>query len=315
MFEFDLERCFSNIEVKGVSKALRQAKVPEGQIIKLEYLNMVPVVNPMDIRKDTTEENELNKYRASKPKSLEEKVRKGMALCLRSKEPIIGQKVLQRREDRPEHLRDLSREEYRNHLKMEATMECLRTYNEYIESKETKYLSPGSQDKSAKSTRGLPQGLATSPLLTIASLQMNFIDKSPWKMIMYADDGIIYGNGLPPSKAEIINRLSSSKWGITLNEEKSRFAKLPGDELDLKFLGIRLKGNRLTAETRNGATLEYDKQNLVDIYDMLDNWNVIYRPGSGSDERREADANSFDGEDNESYYCYKAFCERNNRTS
>lgn len=58
MYEFDLSRCFSNIHIKAVSKALRKAKVPQGLISKLELLNLSPVVNPGKLRTDTKETNE-----------------------------------------------------------------------------------------------------------------------------------------------------------------------------------------------------------------------------------------------------------------
>jgi len=88
---------------------------------------------------------------------------------------------------------------------------------------------------------------------------------------MYADDGILYGKGNPPTEEEIISTLNSKKHGITINIEKSGFVKRPNEELNLKFLGMRIKGSILSAETRNGSTMEYDKHNLVEIYDMLDN--------------------------------------------
>lgn len=88
---------------------------------------------------------------------------------------------------------------------------------------------------------------------------------------MYADDGIIYGNGNPPSEEEIMAKLNNPKAGIELNMEKSRFAKLPGQELDLRFLGMRIKGETLSAETREGSTLRYNKHDLVGIYDILEN--------------------------------------------
>jgi hypothetical protein len=66
---------------------------------------------------------------------------------------------------------------------------------------------------------------------------------------MYADDGLIYGCGPTPSEKEIQKTLSNPKYGIELNLEKSRFAKLPGEPINLKFLGMRLNGDTLSAET------------------------------------------------------------------
>jgi hypothetical protein len=131
--------------------------------------------------------------------------------------------------------------------------------------------------------RGLPQGLPTSPILTVAALEECFIKKCPWNILMYADDGIIFGNGEPPSEEEIQKTLNNEKYGIELNMEKSRFAKLPDEEINLKFLGMRLKGDSLSAETREGSVLKYDKHDLVNIYDMLDNWNMLYTDDNPKD--------------------------------
>jgi len=119
--------------------------------------------------------------------------------------------------------------------------------------------------------RGLPQGLPTSPILTVSALQECFMKKSKWNTLMYADDGLIYGNGPPPSEEEIISAISNDKYGISVNREKSGFAKLPDQGMNLKFLGMRLKGDTLTAETRNGSVLKYDKHDLVAVYDLLEN--------------------------------------------
>jgi hypothetical protein len=169
--------------------------------------------------------------------------------------------------------------------------------------------------------RGLPQGLPTSPLLTIASLQTNFIEKSKWKMIMYADDGIVYGWGQPPSREELITKLNSNRYGISINEEKSKFAKLPDTELDLKFLGMRLKGDTLSAETRNGSRMVYDKHNLVDIYDMLDNWGIVYKFGAHEDtestfacERKPVESEK-EFSTTSNFYAYQAWTEYWNRSS
>jgi hypothetical protein len=62
IYEFDLSRCFPNIHIKGVSKALRAAKVPQQLINKLETLNLTPVANPGSLRNDTKEGNERTKY-------------------------------------------------------------------------------------------------------------------------------------------------------------------------------------------------------------------------------------------------------------
>jgi hypothetical protein len=146
----------------------------------------------------------------------------------------------------------------------------------YEQHKVSEYLLPKVKGTESDMFRGLPQGLPTSPILTVAALQTLFITKSKWDLLMYADDGLIYGCGPPPSEKEIKDTLSNPKYGIELNMEKSRFAKLPGEAINLKFLGMRLNGDTLSAETRNGSVLKYDKHDLVAIYDLLENWNATY---------------------------------------
>lgn len=286
VFEFDLERCFPNIHIKGVSKSLRKAKVPEGWINKFEYLNMVPVDNPLDLRTDTKETNEWNKS------MLKEGVTPNRWALLSMKDiyPPEILEIMLAGADQPE-------EEW-----FKETMTELHKGTE------------------SDPERGLPQGLPTSPILTIASLQSNFIDKSPWKMVMYADDGLIYGWGKPPSQEELITKLNSDHLGITLNLDKSKFAKLPGQDLDLKFLGMRLKGDTLSAETRNGAKLVYDKHNLIDIYDMLDNWGIVYQfdtPNTpeaiASLPRKPAESTS-EVLNEPNFYCYQHWTEYWNRS-
>jgi hypothetical protein len=108
----------------------------------------------------------------------------------------------------------------------------------YEQHKVSEYLLPKVKGTESDMFRGLPQGLPTSPILTIAALQTLFVTKSKWDLLMYADDGLIYGCGPTPSEKEIKDTLSNPKYGIELNMEKSRFAKLPGETINLKFLGM-----------------------------------------------------------------------------
>jgi hypothetical protein len=140
-------------------------------------------------------------------------------------------------------------------------------------------------------------------------------------MLMYADDGLVYGWGQPPSREELITKLNSDRYGITISEEKSKFAKLPDQEIDLKFLGMRMKGDVLSAETRNGSKMVYDKHNLIDIYDMLDNWGIVYKPGShestdtifACDRKPVEQVEEFTSKGN--FYAYQAWTKYWNRSS
>lgn len=281
VYEFDLSRCFSNIHIKAVSKALRKAKVPEKVIIKLEELNLTPVTNPGELRTDTKETNEWNKWINTSPER--EEIIKNQAA--RNREEFltgtltqVGWQIPKSRKntesfdwtgtDENGDVFDLDQVPYITHfnsLLAAIDMPELKGYH--------KELYKGTE---GDPLRGLPQGLPTSPVLTITALQELFINNSPWPILMYADDGIIYGSGTPPKEEEIFQKLNKDRWGIELNRDKSKFAKLPDQEMDLKFLGMRIKGEILTAETRKGSTLKYNKHQLVDIYDMLENWGVNY---------------------------------------
>jgi retron-type reverse transcriptase len=254
IYEFDLSRCFPNIHIKGVSKALRAAKVPQQLINKLETLNLTPVANPGSLRNDTKEGNERTKYYkhlfdTNKP------INKVGSLS------NFSDNILTKKDSKTGVVNKFSFSGM-----FDAWISKANSQIKDIEKKKSD-ISP---------YRGLPQGLPTSPILTITALEHLFVKKCNWNLVMYADDGLIYGNGEPPSEKEILENLSSPRWGIEINREKSRFAKLPGQEIDLKFLGMRLKGDTLSAETREGSVLKYDKHDLVSIYDFLENWNSTY---------------------------------------
>lgn len=80
---------------------------------------------------------------------------------------------------------------------------------------------------------------------------------------MYADDGLYYGDIDQP----IITPNSGMLEGnIYFNLAKSGYVKKDGIWLqNLNFLGLSYDGltDKLTARTRKGSTLEYDKQELI----------------------------------------------------
>jgi hypothetical protein len=329
VYEFDLERCFPNIHIKGVSKALRKAKIPEGWINKLEYLNMVPVDNPEDLREDTKEDNEWNKAVLKRRAKYEEMDKKELIewyKAMKEGSGLTSPKELSYKEV----IALLSKAdpeikwwEPREGITLPSIMIGIDPtdvkLSDVWKTLYDKECHKELAETEADPQRGLPQGLPTSPLLTIASLETNFIKKSKWNILMYADDGILYGKGDPPTEEEIISSLNSSVYGITINIEKSKFAKTPNGELDLKFLGMRLKGDTLTAETRKGSKMVYDKHNLIDIYDMLEHWGIVYKFDSHKTElamemeRKPVESlGEFSNERN--YYMYQAWTEYWNRS-
>lgn len=97
---------------------------------------------------------------------------------------------------------------------------------------------------------GLPQGLNTSPILSLITLT-KWVQELKEKGIgvnMYADDGILYSN-------EPFQPFSPSQ--TPFNEEKSGWVKTPKHTKKMKFLGIiiDIEKQELEGSTRKGATL------------------------------------------------------------
>lgn len=129
----------------------------------------------------------------------------------------------------------------------------------------------------SQSIKGLPQGLPTSPYLTILALETYLVRTSKEKIIMYADDGLFFGKGPAPLESDLLR--DNPEMGIIFNREKSRWVKRENKwEIALKFLGMTFDGKTLAAATRPkekikkstketipAASLVYDKENLVKI--------------------------------------------------
>lgn len=249
VYEFDLERCFPNLGVKTVSKALRRNGVPEGWVQKIEQLNMVPVQNPNLLQGEVNEANELNKMilLASQP---------GYVHSERKSKRVGASKLftVNKDEEKPDEGEAL----------VGQTTWWFDEFTGMVYNPNQK-----STDTSNRADRGLPQGLPTSPVLTVLALEEMLIKRSKFKVIMYADDGIFYGNGKAPDLKELLPDIKE-KHGIVFSPEKSRWAKLPEGKLNLKFLGLRYNDGILSAETREGASLVFDKQNFVAVKSILD---------------------------------------------
>jgi hypothetical protein len=110
--------------------------------------------------------------------------------------------------------------------------------------------------------RGVPQGAPTSPALAALALHNSVLDRG-MNTIMYADDGMYYGNIDQPIITPNSGIVSAN---IEFNHKKSGWVKRNGQWLKpLKFLGLIYDGrtNRIRAATRKGSDLIYDKEELV----------------------------------------------------
>lgn len=108
------------------------------------------------------------------------------------------------------------------------------------------------------SHKGLAQGSPMSPILCTLMLHPFFKRE---KMVMYADDGLTYGdfNLNEPN-------LENEDVGITQNKEKSGWVKRWGVwHKPLKFLGLEYDGfkDEFRSSTRKGAKLIMDKESLI----------------------------------------------------
>jgi len=120
--------------------------------------------------------------------------------------------------------------------------------------------------------RGVPQGAPTSPLLATLTLEGSILDRPGLEAIMYADDGLYYGNiGDTPIITPNSGMTTSN---IYFNVSKSGWVKRNGEWLKpLKFLGLEYDGvaDVLRAKTRGGSDLLYDKSELVKAYREREN--------------------------------------------
>lgn len=118
--------------------------------------------------------------------------------------------------------------------------------------------------------RGVPQGAPTSPVLANIGLHNSILDRPGLNTVMYADDGLYYGEINQPIITPNSGMVTAN---IAFNTSKSGWVKKDGVWLKpLKFLGLEFDGTTLKAKTRKGSELEFDKEELIDA--VLDRENI-----------------------------------------
>lgn len=112
---------------------------------------------------------------------------------------------------------------------------------------------PGDPPKASRSKQGTPQGGVISPLL--ANLYLHWFDKlfhrsdGPYvwanaRLVRYADDFVILARHVGGRIEQFVEQALQNRFGLSINAEKTRTAKLnePGEGLD--FLGYTFRFDR-----------------------------------------------------------------------
>lgn len=112
--------------------------------------------------------------------------------------------------------------------------------------------------------KGLPQGLNTSPILSLTALVdwQRQLSREKIFLNMYADDGMMYSYGKFTPPQSVPQRTHH----IMLHPDKSRWIKYDGIwQTDrVKYLGLEYlpKQDLIRGSTRKGSTLEFDSKRL-----------------------------------------------------
>jgi RNA-directed DNA polymerase len=121
---------------------------------------------------------------------------------------------------------------------------------------------PGKPPKVSRSKEGTPQGGVISPLL--ANLYLHWFDKlfhrsdGPYRwanarLVRYADDFVILARYMGSQIECFVERTLQSRFGLTVNREKTRTVKLREKGASLDFLGYTFRYE----QDRNGGSWDY----------------------------------------------------------
>jgi hypothetical protein len=227
IFEFDLKKFFPSVRLAAVTNVLRYYKLPEWVVKNLEHINSNYAVIPA----------ESSDYERE----------------------IIAKARLQ---EVPEDL-------YYDMIDDRGKLDLRKVYKNTLGS-----TTPPSDEMYlhwSEYYEGLPQGSPLSPLLSIIILYTTLLHKSHARdgstdFVMYADDGLFYGDLNVATINKELKTPVMEFCNVLIHPEKSGYIKLYGQWLKpLKFLGMVYDPftNELSASTRNGATLTFDKQALL----------------------------------------------------
>ena len=112
---------------------------------------------------------------------------------------------------------------------------------------------PGQPPKASRSKQGTPQGGVISPLL--ANLYLHWFDKlfhrsdGPYhwanaRLVRYADDFVILAKHVGGRIEQFVEQTLQGRFGLTVNRQKTRTAKLSQPGASLDFLGYTFRYDR-----------------------------------------------------------------------
>lgn len=236
--EFDLQSFFEKVKLAGIGLRLSELKVPEEIIKWITKINLHGPKLPPETKVDETLARVKN---ISTAKSL---------LSYPGAERQIGKR------------RWSSSLDYGGGLSRWVGYYRLQRHGWATGLSEEEFRALGA----GMDGEGVPQGAPTSPLLATLCLHNTlFSPNNPFKTVMYADDGLIHGDNI--SVSDLMEKKDWATDGIHIHPEKTLQIKKDGIWLrPLKFLGLEFDGKleKFYASTRTGATLEFDKHDLVE---------------------------------------------------
>lgn len=240
IYEFDLKEFFPNVEINKVTEILEKAKVPKRIVYHLENINRcVP---------------ELPEKHLTNESILKDRYKVHTTLKKGEIDPTLS--IWQGLQD----FIDANGEE--------ILLQCMKEdgYDDMYEYAQAQWAMFDHYKPSGMGTAfiGLPQGLNTSPILSILTLKewSDELKKQGINLIMYADDGLMYSDQPfdPPMEK--------------LNKDKSKWVRRNGNWLrDLDFLGLKYipEIDLLCGNTRKGSQLSFktDQLKLFDLFNAL----------------------------------------------
>ncbi len=234
IYEFDLEKFFDNTEINVVTDILQKAGVPMRFVYYLENINRCTPDLPKEELVDESVIKDRKRIHATlKQGIVDPELSIWEFLSYEENIPVYEQLC---KEDGYDNLYEWAQAQW-------AAFDSI---------------SPSGMGDAFK---GLPQGLNTSPILSIVTLEKwkNEVEAKGINLLMYADDGLMYSEkDFSPKGA--------------FNEKKSKWLKRNGkwEVEEFKFLGLiyDVRTGLIRGATRKGSTLEIDTKRMG-LFELL----------------------------------------------